>query len=361
MVVKGKTLHTSGVHSILLVQLGDIGDVVYSFPCAKALKEAFPAANIAIAVRKKAGGLVEDCPWVDDIIAVDTQKRNLREALTYQKDFWRKVRRFGFDLAVDLRTGTRGAILTFLSGAKQRVGRYASDGKLWRNRVFTHLVLPEAKENQFIAEYYLDILSEYGISTDNLNPEIQVAPAKSTQIAELLRAENVPSDKPMIAVQPFSLWAYKEWGIAKYVEVIKRLAKRLPVSVIITGAPDERTKAEELVRQCGDVVFNFAGKTPLNLLPALLEKCGVFLGVDSAGVHIAAAVGTPTISLYGPSSPETWAPKGEDHVVVRRDFSCVPCKEMGCQGSRKSRCLDELTVDDVWSVVESRLETIGMI
>ena len=356
MLVKGNNLHTNDIKNILLIQLGDIGDVVYSFPCVKALKETYPAAKVVIAVRDKTRELLEDCPWVDGVIAVDTQKRNLWQQLIFQKFFWGMVRSFGFDLAIDLRNGTRGAILAFLSGAAQRIGRYAFDGKLWRNRLFTHLVLPDGGADQFIAEYYLDTIAEYGITTENLNPEIRPAATKAKAIFKLLRNENVPTDKPIVAIQPFSLWAYKEWAASKFVQLIQQLTKEFDIAIIITGAPSEREKAEAIVSQCGDNVFNLAGKTSLNLLASLLKECKLFLGVDSAGVHIAAAVGTPTVSLYGPSPSEVWAPKGENHSVIRKDFDCVPCRETGCQGSMVSRCMDELTVDEVLPIIKKKLK-----
>ena len=144
--------------------------------------------------------------------------------------------------------------------------------------------------------------------------------------------------------------------LVKYVDLIERITQKNDISIIITGAPNERERSEEIARLCSSKVFNLTGKTPLNLLPALYKKCALFLGVDSAGVHIAAAVGTATVSLYGPSSPETWAPKGERDMVIRKDFPCVPCRETGCQGSMKSRCMDELTVEEVLPVVEKSLE-----
>ncbi len=356
--IKGNKLQRNNLRNILLIQFGDIGDVVYSFPCARALKENFPNARIVMALQKKAGGLAEVCSWVDEVIIVDKEKRSLWQEIIYQKEFWQRVRKFQFDLAIDLRTGSRGAILAFLSGARQRVGRYTYVGWFWRRLLFTHIINPPGRMNQSIAEYYLDTISEYGIRTENLNPEIQTTAEKTEEVAKLLENENVPQNKPIVAIQPCSLWGYKEWAFTKYVALIEGLARKFDISVIITGTPSERERSEEIVRSCVNRVYNLAGKTPLNLLPALYKRCELFLGVDSAGVHIAAAVGTPTVSLYGPSSSETWAPKGEKHKVISKDFYCVPCKETGCQGSMKSRCMDELTVDEVLPVVEKCLEMV---
>lgn len=356
MFIKGQELdRAKGFRSILLIQFGDIGDVVYTLPCARALKETFPHSRVVIAVYSKAKDLVAGSPWIDGVIAVDKGKRSLLSSLAYQFAFWQRVRGFGFDLAIDLRTGSRGAILAFFSGAGQRLGRYNTYGHWWRGRLFTHLVLPEGRVNQAIAEYYHDTLSYYGIRTNDLNPVIVPTPEQEAEAVRLLRQEGVPGDRPILVIQPFSLWAYKEWAMEKLVELIRALQAEFRLAVVLTGSPAEAARALAIAEQAGGTVCNLAGKTPLNLLPALLKQARLFLGVDSAGLHIAAAVGTPTVGIYGPSAAETWAPKGERNLVISKRLPCVPCKETGCQGSMRSRCLEELTVAEVLPTIREEL------
>jgi len=350
----GKTLPLERLRTILLIQLGDIGDVVYSFPCVRALKETMPEARLVMAVREKAAGLVEGCRWVDGVISVDGKQQGVWGTLWHQWRFWRAVRRYRFDLAIDLRTGTRGAVLSFLSGAPFRLAPYALDGTLWRNRLFTHLVMPSGKQQQFIVEHYLEILTSYGIHTEKLLPEISVSSKRLAEVDGFLAAYGLEGWNKMVAVQPFSLWSYKEWKMEKMAALIRRLHGEHGLPVLIVGGPDEREKAEELAVLAGEGVYNLAGKTSIALLPALLQKCLFFIGVDSAGVHIAAAVGTPTIALYGPSAYATWAPRGERHLVVHKDFPCVPCNRKGCEDSLASRCMDELGVDEVYAAVRNR-------
>ncbi len=359
MFVKGGGLKKDNIKNILLIQFGDIGDVVYSFPCIRALKETFSAARVVMAVQKKAEGLVNECRWADDVIAVDKKKRPLFQALTYQKKFWLRVRNYQFDLVVDLRTGSRGAVLAFLSGAGQRVGRYTPVGNFWRARLFSHLVLPKGRKDQYIAEYYHETLDYYGISTTALNPEITPGREKKKAVNDLLKNHNIPANRPTLAIQPFSRWQYKEWAVEKYIALINRLTELFDISVIITGSPDETVRNRTIVDSCDPKkVFNLAGLTTLDYLPALLQRACLFLGVDSAGVHIAAAVGTPTISLYGPSPAAVWAPKGDGNLVVTGDMPCIPCRDTGCQGSMRSRCLEELSLDKVASAVCGRLKEI---
>jgi len=358
MLVKGKQIIRKDIKNILLIQLGDIGDVVLSFPCIRALKENFPESNITVAVREKAKELIEDCPWASYVISISKERRRLGEEIIYQKMFFSHLRKFNFDLAVDLRTGTRGAILAFLSGARQRVGFYAMDGKLWRNRIFTHLANLEGKPGQHMAQYYLNLLITYDLRTEHIWPELEV-PFKKLQIAEeLLRKENIPLDQPILAIQPFSLWPYKEWGVDKYVDLITGIRDEFDLSIVITGAPNERNRAYEITENFGRKVHNFAGNTTIGILAAVLKLCKLFIGGDSAGIHISSAVGTPTVSIFGPASYVVWAPRGNQNSVVYKRLSCVPCNLKGCRESGVSRCLDELTVDEVLPIVKHKIYKI---
>ena len=354
MLVKGKNLSLDGVKRILLIQLGDIGDVVLTLPSIKALHESFPQANLIVAVREKARELIEDCPWATGVISINEDKRRLAQEIAYQKDFLLRFRKYGFDLAIDMRTGTRGAILSLLSGANRRIAFYADDGKLWRNRVFTHLTLLGYTPGQYVAQYYSSLLHTLNIKTQ-MRPLLEVSPEKRQKAGALFRNEEVPLDRPVIALHPFSLWKYKEWGMDKYIQLINRIGSKYELPVIITGSPDERERAATLEKMCGKLVYNFAGKTSIAMLPAILDACGLFIGIDSAGMHIAGAVGTPTISIFGPSSPASWAPRGKRHTVVYKNLPCVPCRQKGCNNSEVSRCLDELSVEEVIPIVDSKV------
>ena len=130
------------------------------------------------------------------------------------------------------------------------------------------------------------------------------------------------------------------------------------MSIIITGSLDERERADEIIKKCQRNTYNLAGKTSIGTLAAVFKRCRLFIGVDSAGVHIAAAVGLPTVCIFGPSSYIDWAPRGKQHCAVRKDLPCVPCQDKGCQGSEISRCLEELTFEEVRAVVKTQTDSI---
>jgi heptosyltransferase-3 len=228
-----------------------------------------------------------------------------------------------------------------------RVGRFAEDGGLWRNRLFTHLVKPENESNQYSADHNLNIITPFDLDVKNRLPTLVVPTERKENARIIFAQENVPLDKPIIAIHPFSLWKYKEWAINQWISLIDHIKHKYHFTVIITGSPEERVRAEEMLRKCKTKVFNVAGKTSLGTLPAVLQACRLFIGVDTAALHIGAAVGTPTVSIFGPSSPISWAPRGEQHCMMSKNMSCVPCKQKGCQDSEVSRCLEELTFEEI--------------
>jgi len=357
--VKGNPTILKDVKNILLIQLGDIGDVVLSLPSLRALRENFPDARLIVAVREKARDLIADCPWVDGVISINQQKRSLFEEVRYQVSFFGHLREFHFDLSINLRLGDRSAILSFLAGARQRISFYAHDGQLWQNRVSTHLNLLDYEVGQYVADHYSSLLAAYNVRTPHPLPQLEVSVEKLKQAEALFAEEQIPPNRPIIALQPFSLWQYKELATPKYIELIREITSTWGVPVIVVGSPEERARASAIADGSGPEVRNLAGRTPIGMLAAVLKACALFIGVDSAGMHIAAAVGTPTVSIFGPSSPASWAPRGPAHLVVHRDdLSCIPCRQKGCGGNEQSRCLDELTVAEVMSAVATQIEKL---
>jgi heptosyltransferase-3 len=160
-----------------------------------------------------------------------------------------------------------------------------------------------------------------------------------------------------VTLNPFSRWSYKEWAPEKWVRIIDWLGKEISIAAVIVGAPSERVRADELGRSCAGKVYNLTGRTTLAELAGVLKQSRLHIGVDSAAPHIAAAVGTPTVTLYGPSDWRYWAPPGERNRVVVPEMACAPCHLKGCEGSGISRCLDTLPVERVRAVIREALST----
>ncbi len=337
----------SSYHSILLIQLGDIGDVILTLPAIRALRNKFPESRLVVCVREKAGEIIEDCPWASGVMTVRKEQKPLKAAVLDQARWMAALRAHQFDLAIDLRTGTRGAIIAGLSGAGTRIGRFAADGRLWRNRVFTHLVTPPDETFQYSAEHNLNILAPLGLKIRDAAPRISVPSRRIQAAARLFSSEKISADRPLLAFHPFSLWKYKEWRVDSCAELIDDVQQNYEVTVVITGSPDERGRADQVLARCRTKPYNLAGKTSIGELAAVFSACRGFIGVDTAALHLAAAVGIPTLGIFGPSPAVCWAPRGSRHTVVSKNMPCIPCRRKGCRNSEISRCLDELTLKDI--------------
>ena len=341
------------IRKILIIQLGDIGDVVWAIPAFWAVKNAFPQADVSVLTRKPNGDLLLDDPHIDTAFQIG--KKNVWEEL----HLFISLRRKKFDLIFDLRADDRGAYTSFFVGAKIRVGLYYPE-LFRRNRMFTHLVdpPPAVTRTYGAAEQSLRIIRGFGIKENTVIPQIFVSSATKNKMEKLLTAENVAVHNGYVTINPFSRWSYKEWGMNKWRELISFIWQKYKMPVLILGSEDEKGRADQLSVASPFPVYNFAGKTSLREMAGLLQASRLHIGVDSAAPHIAAAVGTPTLTIYGPSDWRDWAPQGDKNKVVLPDMDCSPCHKKGCDGSGRSECLETLAVSKVQDAVGKMLDNL---
>ena len=350
------------LQNILIIQLGDIGDVVWSIPTFWAVKNAYPNAKLSLLVREGFGSLLTADPAIAHVFEVKKYQGTFGSRLGAQLSFLKSVRNAGFDLVFDLRTDERGAFMARLTGAPFRASLICREGPFYRNRLFSHLIYP-ANENIRIrlgaAEQSLRIVRGFGIPTGDTVPKLFVEPETLGRIRNLIENHGLYSqaqgDAPngFVTLNPFSRWSYKEWPLDNWVAIGAWLWSEYRLPTVIVGSALERERAEALVKSGNGVVkmFNMAGETNLAELAALLSLSRLHVGVDSAAPHIAAAVGTPTITIYGPSDWRDWAPVGEHHQVVTMDMDCSPCHQKGCDGKGRSRCLENMSVGQVQGAI----------
>jgi len=354
-----KMLIPQGTKKILLIQLGDIGDVVYTVPTIHAVKKAFPQAEISLLLREGNGALLAFDPAVSGIWEVRKGKGSifsrLRESLRFLWNFYRA----GFEVVIDLRASERGAYMAFLTGAPIRISQAFKDVSFLRNRLFTHLVnpLPRRPDDGGAVEQSLRIIRATGIEAKGEQPTLFLDPVAKERMIHLLKELGI-YHRPWLSLSPFSRWDYKELPTSTWQKVMTLLSNKGKVPMVLVGGVQEAKKAEVLVKGLKNTVevYNLAGKTNLADLASLLSLSTVHLGVDSGAVHIAAAVGTPTVSVFGPSNYQEWAPRGEKHKVVLGKGDCVPCGKKGCNHSGYSRCLVELSPYTIVGVVEEILK-----
>ena len=356
VIVKNNKRFEKEMSRILIIQLGDIGDVVWATPTFRAVKEAYPQANVSVLIREGFGSLLEADPCTHKIFEVKRYKGNLLKKAFKQLSFIRDLRREHFDLVIDLRSDDRGAYMAFLSGAPIRAALLYR-GLKWRNRLFTHLADPTPSNERFYsaAEQSLLVVRGFGIHTKDGIPKLLVSEKAAGNIKQLLDRNGVTTVNRWVTLNPFSRWRYKEWSYEKWVLIIDWLWKEYGISTVIVGANEEREKSIDIAEKCHGQVFNLAGRTTLGELAAVLSLSCLHIGVDSAAPQIAAAVGTPTITIYGPSEWLVWTPPGKTHSVVTPDCDCAPCHQKGCNGNGISKCLEELAVGRVQEAIQEFL------
>jgi len=361
MFIKGKPLQKRNTKNILIIQLGDIGDVVWVTPTLWAVKEKYPDAEVSILVWEGFGTLLEEDPSLHKIFEVRRYKGSFFKKAIEQIGFIRGLRKEHFDLVFDLRAGDRGAIMAYITGAPVRVSMFYRDVPFWRNMLFTHVVDPPVptKKTLGAAEQSLRIVREFGIDTKDIVPKLWVSKEVKERVRQLLDHQNILNvNQRWITLNPFSRWQYKEWDYDKWVQIIDWVRNKYGLSTVIVGSPKERDKASELTKKCWGRVFNLAGQTTLGELAGVLSLSFLHVGVDSAAPHIAAAVGTPTITIYGPSDWRDWAPLGDSHRVVTPDDDCAPCHQKGCGSNGWSKCLQNLGTDKVQMAIQEMMDRL---
>jgi heptosyltransferase-3 len=235
----------------------------------------------------------------------------------------------------------------------------------WWKRAFTHFYKLPARTERHVVEQNLDALRRIGIYPDQADRRLVLVPGADAQqkIAALL-AQHRLTPGSFVQVHPGSRWLFKCWPAESTAALIERIvASGLPV--VVTGAPEERERAlvaaalVALAPAARAQVVDLTGALTLSELAALSGHARAFAGVDSAPMHIAAAMGTPTLALFGPSSELAWGPWQVAHEVVASAHSCRPCGLDGCGGGKVSECLTTLPVDRVHVALATLLQTTG--
>jgi len=347
--------------NILLIQLGDIGDVVLTTPTIRAVKETCPDARVSILVRKPFGDLLAADPDIYEVIESEKFLGALPSLLRKYWAFARRLRQAHYDLVIDLRTGDRGAIFTFLTGAPVRVGCQGIRKQFWHDLLFTQVIRDlkvSPPPTHPGADQSLRVVREIGIETTDSMPRLHPSEGNIARALELLAGYGLSANARWITVNPFSRWKYKEWDAAKWARMINLIWEKYRIPSILIGSREEAGACAGIIRNHESYAFNLAGKTTLGELAALLSMTSLHLGVDSAAPHIAAALDRPTVTLHGPTDWRGWRIVDGRNRVVTSMMACIPCNRKGCDDTGISQCLEQLGVDAVMDVTKEILQTL---
>jgi heptosyltransferase III len=335
-----------------------LGDVLITTPSLTALKEAYPQAQITMIVNQGTEDMVRDNPCLSEVIALEREpKKKPWEELRYQRQLIGPLRRKRFDLSMDFSGGDRGAILSWLSGAQERIGYHPRKRKQWWwKKAFTRTVKTSGAD-QHVVDHHLEALRLLGINPPKLPLSFYWKPEDEDSLDQILLQKGFNKRSSYVVVHPTSRWMFKTWRLEGYAQVIDHIQQNLGLTVLVTSGPEtkELDAVREINRQCQTKPVDLSGRLNLKQLGCLIAGGKFFFGVDSAPMHMAAAVGTPVIALFGPSGDHMWGPWGEGHLVIKKDWACRPCGQDGCEGSKVSKCLVEITTQEVISGIETLL------
>ncbi len=340
--------------NILIVKLSAIGDVIHTLPSLNALRRLYPDAHITWVVEEEAADLVVNHPQLDRVIIFRRKSwinkikaGQFRQALRDARLFLARLHSRRYDLVVDFHGLFKSSIIVCLSRGKRKLG-YDSWQEL--TRLFLNDRIPEDM-NKHAVDRYLDFPRHLGGEIGKPEFILPIAPAaiaKSRAILDLYHLEA----KRYIAVNPVALWDTKLWDDQKFAELADAIAQRMNIPVVFTGRDKE--SLDKITSKMATKGINIGGQTTLPELACIYQDALAVITTDSGPMHLAAAVGTPVIALFGPTDPARTGPYGANHIIVSAGLSCSPCFLKKCP-TRK--CMEDIMPEQVLEAVEKLVDS----
>lgn len=336
-------------HRILIIKPSSLGDVVHALPTLAALRERFPRAYIAWLVKRQWAGLLERAEGLDAVWPVDPGVTGWLSQVP-------RLRAAGFDLAIDLQGLFRSGVMGWLAGCPTRIGfANAREGGAF---FYTRRV-PVPTPDMHAVERYLLVAAALGVAaSDRRAPEFRLGawPADCEEVSGLLRGHGLDPNVPWIAMNASARWPTKRWPPEFFAATADQLQQQGLGPVALIGGPDDRAAALRVKTLMRTAARDLTGETTPGLLPALFRSAALLVTNDSGPMHVAAAVGTPVVAMFGPTSPVRTGPYGQGHRVLRTPIPCSPCFSRVCRNRVEMECLTSLTPDKVIEAVCDQLK-----
>ena len=329
------------MEKILLIRLSSLGDIVLTTPAIRAIRAHFPNAYIAMLVAKQSADVLQQNPNLNEIIQFD---RSVRDKDTGEMlRILRILRQRKFALTFDFQRKFRTELLMYLSGASERVGK----GILCTIRV------PE-QGNKHATEHYFDLLHAAGIPAEDRELEMFLSKSERADAFYAFEGAGVTELQLKVGLFPGAGWKLREWMPERFASIGDRLVQHFNAQVLIFGGPKDVELVTTVCNLMNEPAIPFAGTLQIRQLAACIEKCDLFLTNDTGPMHIAAAVGTPTLALFGPGNHIRFQPLGDAHTIIRHDVPCSPCKQF-TDKCKDNICMKQITVDEVWGSISKIL------
>ncbi len=346
----------SGSPRILVIKLRYLGDVLLTTSVFDALRFNYPEAFIAACVNKGTEEMLMGHPAINKIYTLEKDNR-LFSTLSKQMKLFREIRNEKFDLALELTRNDRGAFLAFISGAPKRLGFASPQQKHFgRQLLYTDIVMPKIIH---MAERHLQMIEHLGLAIPVKAPSLYLGSEDKKRARSILSSAGIAPAEPYAVLHPISNHQYKAWHKEGYAALCDHLEKKWRLRIVIVCGPGQKEinfsrQIPPLCQTSRPVLL--AGTLALKELAAVISRTALYVGIDSGPMHMAAALQTPLVAIFGPQNKLMWAPYGENQTIVQKQWDCVPCGLAGCKENGVwSKCLDELTVEEVFAAVDQKM------
>jgi lipopolysaccharide heptosyltransferase I len=330
---------------VLIIKPSAIGDVVHALPVLPRLRKLWPKAKLSWLITPTCASLVERHPMVDEVILFQRKRWGRSwyspRALGDLAGFVGDLRRREFDLVIDLQGLLRSAWIAMASGAPRRIG--FSNAREFAPLFYTELV-DCSWEDEHAVERYLKIASALGCGGGPAEFFFAVDDEDRKYIGNL-----IPAGTPYAVLMPGTNWDTKRWPAGRFAALVKPLKERFGLETVIAGSSADMETVKQIPAK-----FDLIAKTSLRQIVALLERARLAIGNDTGPMHMAAAMGVPLVSPYGPTDPKRTGPFGRMDSVVRLDLPCSPCYSRTCW---HRSCMEWLEIDPILEMAGEQLRS----
>lgn len=343
-------LHTA--RKILIRAVNWLGDAVMTTPALQAVRETFPDAEITILANPLVSQLLLRHPAIDRVLTFERIGKH--GGIAGRLRLATELRRERFDLALILPNSFDSALIPFLAGIPQRLGK-ASDG---RSLLLTDRYRePKNASALHEVQYYRNLLRHFGICGTVGTPFLYVTPEED-QEAALFLAEQGITGQPLLGINAgASFGSAKRWYPERFAQVAAQLSQEWGARIILFGGPDEQDIVKIIADNLDSNCLNMTGKTSVRRLMALIKRCSLFITNDSGPMHIAAAFGVPLVAVFGPTDHSSTSPFTDRAIIVRMHTDCAPCKLRQCPTNHC--CMTAISADVVLEAARTLWQTLS--
>ncbi len=336
------------VKNILVIKWGALGDLIASTSAIKTIRENFPHAHITLLTNKLMTQIIPPKFLVDEHIIVNTNRNKVVDSLFKQLLVIFKLRKRNFDLGINLRwTSERAALITYLSGAKERV---SSGPKKLMNLYTIKLEHPTGRYHEIHRN--LDIVKALGCSVSDENPVLFISEDEQ-KYADLFFEKNKLEKSNTICIHPGASKPVRAWMPERFAEIGKRLVNNFGVNILLTWGQGEEKLVDHVAKQIGDKAVISASTRTIGQLAAMIKNCSMFFSNCTGPMNVSVAVKTPTIALLGSSHPVDWGAFGDMHINIKSPLNLEHYSE-----NDEKKAMEALSIDYVWEIVNKRYQEI---